>query len=905
MTDYSSWVTPAQWHQALVGLENKSNPWPGPRPLREEDAQDQLLVGREEDLDHFLDQMQASRMLHLTGVSGVGKSSMLMAGIVPHLRQMGYLVAHCRDWDIPDDVPFLTFVAQALHRSLSAEEQSRFTPDQNEIFFELDDLGGSGVMILDQFEEFMRKDVDRRDEAIQALLELHHACPSLTVVLSYRSEYLHWIFEPLDRQQNLFRNKKLQLEPVKPAAALQLILHPRKPADAAPDWSVEKLIDPRVAVRIHELWLDACSSVSLDQVPIGLLHLQALLYVLAHESRGDRIEGEDLDQIETEAHAELGPTARELMRYSLQKAAEVRMRRAQEAADACAMDVYAVRGIAMYVARCMPHLNSGGFKLERLTSELAEIVLHDEIESAIRIMDEHFAEDDEPEKDLIAAVLHVLTQNGFSDDFDDYESLLGADRAQIVREADKALGWGEELWLEMLAATDEMSNAGPLMGLSPLAMAIEQLRRFAWAMIWLFHLDLARISITSFGRATVTLVHDGWGEALDRWSDDYVESQATWALYALATPEGDKHYWGGPRHRRSRRAPSFQRELSGTPRQLALHINLGFGGNTVYDARLSNAVFANCDFRSASFVNCRFDGVTFLNCRLDGAMFSDCEIHGDGVDGESLSLPQGARPSHGGFAELRTPPIYTLAGAEPQELAVILARYRELTRQDGHLIDAKRLLCQPPGNPAVPIDRSSTEEVWVPAAQGLVIQGSRVASLTMRRTRFSEGRLLFRRVRGSGIDIGECNDETYLDFERSLLRHVSVSAHALNEQRKRQRKQEADRPLLIVRMDNCVAAQWWIGDGFRGSLDASASSIGHLWVEPSEVFTTTLDESCTASGIFADSDVCAAPLGARDVAPQGTNDGALGDFLESVDSMDYRRRAEVVPKVRRARSKND
>src|SRR4051812_48418967 len=84
------------WRKRLRDLEDEC-PWPGPRPFDEETEQS-LLVGRKSDRASFLTEVTNHRLIFLTGVSGVGKTSLLNAGLVPDLRAAGYVVAVCRDW---------------------------------------------------------------------------------------------------------------------------------------------------------------------------------------------------------------------------------------------------------------------------------------------------------------------------------------------------------------------------------------------------------------------------------------------------------------------------------------------------------------------------------------------------------------------------------------------------------------------------------------------------------------------------------------------------------------------------------------------------------------------------------------------------------------------------------------
>lgn len=60
-------------------------PWPGPRPLGDEDDE-RMLAGRGADTAAILNDCLSHNLVVLTGESGVGKSSFLSHGLTPALR---------------------------------------------------------------------------------------------------------------------------------------------------------------------------------------------------------------------------------------------------------------------------------------------------------------------------------------------------------------------------------------------------------------------------------------------------------------------------------------------------------------------------------------------------------------------------------------------------------------------------------------------------------------------------------------------------------------------------------------------------------------------------------------------------------------------------------------------------
>ena len=65
-------------------------PYPGLRPFGSEDAE--FYFGRDADIENVLDRLAAGRIVTIAGPSGTGKSSLLLAGVIPRLRARGRTV---------------------------------------------------------------------------------------------------------------------------------------------------------------------------------------------------------------------------------------------------------------------------------------------------------------------------------------------------------------------------------------------------------------------------------------------------------------------------------------------------------------------------------------------------------------------------------------------------------------------------------------------------------------------------------------------------------------------------------------------------------------------------------------------------------------------------------------------
>lgn len=889
MNATTTWVSTEAWSEEL-GIRESESRWPGPRPLTEEDGEDALLVGRDTDLKVFIDNISFKRLTHLIGASGVGKTSLLMAGIIPTLRRKGYTVVNCRDWDQAPDEDFDVFLARALHRSLPDDAKPKFH-DSTDIYYDLNALGNSAVVILDQFEELIRGRRKGRAQIFDFLASLIEGT-EIVFVLSYRSEYVQ-LMKRIDRDPRIGTHGVQELLSVRVGAGRELITRPRRPADAGPDWTSEDVIESKAVEAIYALWSDAHED-SRDGAAAGLLHLQALLFVLNARSAGARITEQSVEEFCTLVARETAtlPSSDDdfpslLMNHALEVSATTRLDLAIETATELGMDLYLIKGIGYYLAQMLPHLSSGGFKLERQASDLAETVLIDDVRVARRFVAGALGDTDSS-KELAKTIIDAVVGTFSSGETDEWELdgvfLLSANRQAIAEEVDRRLGelddvsaLGAQLWTKLLGSQDVLDVcAGPMMGLSPLATLFEQLRRFGWAVTWLGRLNLARVSSGSNATMTLTLIHDGFGDALVRWSERFLSSAATWGLYALTVPQGESHDWG---------ADSHDSELTGTAQHPKLLVNLGLKGNSVIDAKVSNAVFVNCDFRGTLFLRCSFDAVTFLNCRLDGALFSDCTVRG--AVNKGTPKPTHESPTvqaDSADDDVRTAPVYILDDGTGD-----LARVFQLYRTESGA--ASYLLSGEPGFPAVPIVGWAGGLPFNHPLGGLTIKGSRISAMTFRSTAFhDDATLVFSQVRGSGLDLAELSVSQHhsiprIRVDRSVLRHVAFTA-------------QLDPRALDLEVDDSAIAQWWIGDGFTGRFKATNSIIGQMWVESSESaqFTAECTDDCVVSGligvkvpaVFAGG---SGTLGVTDdsAGKSPAPDQKLEDFRTLAARMDYKR----------------
>ncbi len=184
-----------------------SNPFPGLRSFELEDAR--LFFGRDKQIRDLRQKLAATRFLAIIGSSGSGKSSLVKAGLIPHIIAEAGSGTENTVWKVAFLTPEATPVqnlARALHRTFSERNRAfaaATTPQELEALLLTDPAaigrwcaGSPLLLFIDQFEELFRyrqRQAATDDVAQFIRLLLHFSgTPALGVyvVLTMRSDYL-------------------------------------------------------------------------------------------------------------------------------------------------------------------------------------------------------------------------------------------------------------------------------------------------------------------------------------------------------------------------------------------------------------------------------------------------------------------------------------------------------------------------------------------------------------------------------------------------------------------------------------------------------------------------------------------------------------------------------------------
>jgi hypothetical protein len=828
------------WRAAFARLD--ACPWPGPKPLLRGDA-DQL-VGREEDLRNFKADIVDHSLIVLTGDSGVGKSSFLNAGLIDALKKASYVPFVCNDWAVGsnaglDPESFIAAkVATQLPEGLTIPEGGTLTSQLEERFRH------KAVLILDQFEELMRYQPQFFEEVTSWLAELTYT-RKMHIVLSLRAEFTHRL-DDLRSAAKSFKMAEYVLEPLVSLDVVHEIIR-RHAAGALNTAEDERDADAPISedaiAQLEERWETAQMKTSSSWEPIGLLHLQAALYSLYRRADGEAIQVAHLREMAENSGGRF-------FQRAIVEAVHHKLRRCITACKdvllPAPLDAVLVEGTAAVVQRLVPHLSSGGYKIPWEEWDLARLTLDEELERLacpVSLQRSVF-------QGLRESVPAPSEEPGEVQSADDLlsirpESVLArtelAGSQGAVDDSPLDPTYLREVGLDVApwVADPNDVTSGPMLGLEPHRVLVEELRRFIFALEWLQTASLIRASASSPvpGQTMLSLIHDGFGSALREWSAEHATGPAPW-LNLLTGAYGKRFLWKQPDG--DMPVPEFD----GT-QDSKLVVNVRWRDSEV-EAAFRRLVFINCDFRGTRFENSTFEGVVLINCLLDGAAFSGCKIVGRIGDVPPERLSEGPMPD------------FWLPMAVQE--AEMLALYRGIRGK------AKGVFSITSGVPALPAEPNLGEGFpWNAHTSGLSLYGGRLSSLMIRRCHFDPGaELAFRHIAGSSLDLVEQSGGRLSIFD-SVIRGLTITS-PVEERRTGGTHSSSDGQPLVLHVKASVLADTWFGDGLQGRAEFEDCKLWQLWNAADRNFFDVGVSNCAYYGLVnvAAPDAESLPLGGID-----------------------------------------
>lgn len=258
--------------------------YPGIIPFQDNELDRKLFKGRETEKEHLFNRITANRLVVLFAKSGIGKSSLLNAGLMQTLRENKYfplMISFVETHHSPLEWIYLK-IEDACKRfnvdMIPGEKNSLWEFFRTAEFWSNEHKLFTPVLILDQFESLFTfysiEDPIKQNEKRNLFLQLadlvrgrvpqsvlkaqqgieeHHdweTPPDIRVVISIREDYLAQLEELATELPGIFQNR-MRLKPLNYEQARQAIIEPAllederlttKPFKYAPD-AIEDIIE--------------------------------------------------------------------------------------------------------------------------------------------------------------------------------------------------------------------------------------------------------------------------------------------------------------------------------------------------------------------------------------------------------------------------------------------------------------------------------------------------------------------------------------------------------------------------------------------------------------------------------------------------------------------------------------
>ncbi len=245
-------------------------PYRGLFPFQEQDAP--FFFGRERYVNELLKKVLRHNFVAVLGASGSGKSSLIFAGLLPHLRDHGnWMILTMR----PGANPFYSLATtlvesteshwQGIDKSERIQElEQKIRSDAQAIAIHLENIVRP-LLIVDQFEEIytLCQDKHERRQFLEALLRILDSIPLLHLVITLRADFLESLLEHPGLGDKL-GNSDVKLSPMtrveleevitKPAERLGVVLQDGLKETIIKDLQSEPGNLPLLEFTLAQLW---------------------------------------------------------------------------------------------------------------------------------------------------------------------------------------------------------------------------------------------------------------------------------------------------------------------------------------------------------------------------------------------------------------------------------------------------------------------------------------------------------------------------------------------------------------------------------------------------------------------------------------------------------------------------
>ncbi|MCB0523624.1 MAG: hypothetical protein KDC86_03795, partial [Saprospiraceae bacterium] len=274
--------------------------YPGPQSFGEKD--ESLFFGRRKETKALLDLILVQSLVVLFAKSGMGKTSLLQAGIIPKLRFTEYdpIVIRLNDPKVslenqvlrrltPNVSPNSTLWSEIVHYNQISNGTPLLIFDQFEEIFTLYSEGQRekfvsqlADVINGTLPESIRKQIGNKitkEHVVPSEIAILEQLPKVKIVLSIRSDLLHFLHLLSPEIPSILRNR-FELLGLQPDQAREAIINPAKQTQASGDFASQpfaltsKALDQiinHLSQRKHSDYFESSQRVQIESFQLQLL----------------------------------------------------------------------------------------------------------------------------------------------------------------------------------------------------------------------------------------------------------------------------------------------------------------------------------------------------------------------------------------------------------------------------------------------------------------------------------------------------------------------------------------------------------------------------------------------------------------------------------------------------------
>ncbi|MCP4546714.1 MAG: hypothetical protein GY835_09655 [bacterium] len=630
--------------------ESESCPWPGPIPYSEENSH--LFFGRKSELDGLEEDICSDQYLTiLTAPSGVGKSSLLNAGLLPRLRRndtagkgrnhlgpvlllnnwvssaelsvAGTLIRATEEelerlgrlYEITHDEQLRRDIKRFKRAARSAAcANGREVDVAVEYFASLCDPFGKMVLIIDQAEELLGssrgvRDREVEDEVLAIVGALFKEEKRIRLVISLREEYYSRL-TPLGRSVANLNDRRRSIDPVSSDVAMEIMIkssaavkNVELESDAAldildwasyertrrqsPETPTSQIID---LLKMQALLRDVYNDLGGETSAVVRIK-KAALVTFRKDRAKERMADDALENYIKGRFKSIDSTSRPFRGAMLRRCAA---HMARWLSSPGGLKVQVNEGDLLWKSVCDDFSTLGANVQDESTNraklQALKVVFDEEFKVDLDAKRAKAIEEGEPE-DRPVDISDLPVRNDFS-------LLINFDLTGQPEVKERVSG----------AARYEESNVWPLERVSA-EIAIGAFR----ALHFLADERILKKLRMGDGRYAYELVHDGLGPALINWADSE-KNGAVGALLSIVGQRGEAFTW-------PKIDGDLIEEALGARDEVVK--GLSWVGCFINGVNIRGVTFERCLFKGCVFSECTFTACKFIRCDFGGAVFYD------------------------------------------------------------------------------------------------------------------------------------------------------------------------------------------------------------------------------------------------------------------------------------------